>query len=466
MWLWIAAAVAAEVTLSGGEVRVDGAVVATYPRAPRAAQEAGGRLYVLTAEGALETWEMSPPALLTTREVPGAEGLFVADGRLWVELRETRAVPVTEVAGAEGTPPEPAPSSAPMAAPAPPARVLTVGNGVAVVDRGALDGLAVGDEVRFLGAETRVVPALDMRGMERRPVERVVAAGRVRLTEDHRALVDLARGGRVDVGDRLEPHRGAYVYPVAPERLGELREMGLVIRPLLALQTVGVATVDELWVTWVFRAPWYVQARLAPVGLGWSREGSPFTVAALGTAGFDSRYFSVGLGAGWSMLDSDPGVSGLPTGPDAPEVSVPHVDRAFAFVQEARLGARDGLRVGVRNTLLLTPTYRVEYTWDETTKTEGAYAVSEGEGFVFGGIAMELAIPTGDRTDLFVDWGTGRAGATWVEGGVSSWLRGNGDRGSVGLRVGAGYASVRGNADQEPVELYGPMVSVGGRVRF
>ncbi|MDO9280330.1 MAG: hypothetical protein Q7U06_00350 [Pseudomonadota bacterium] len=470
MWFWIAAAMAAEVSVSAGEVRVDGAVVAAYPTPPRAAVEEEGRLYVLTADGALQTWEVTPPRLLSTVTVPGAEGLFVADGRVWVERRETRAVPVAEVArgggGAVTTQPLPPLPSGTPAAPAAPARVLSVGNGVAVVDRGALDGLAVGAQVRFLGVETQLVPAMDTKGTERRPVERVVAAGRVRLTEDHRALVDLARGGRVDEGDRLELHPGAYTYPVAPERLGGLVEVGKVVRPLLALQTVGAAVVAEAWVTWVFRTPWYVQARLAPVGLGWSRDGNPFTVAGLGTAGFDSRAFSVGLGAGWSMLDSDPGVSGLPTGPGAPQVSIPHVNRAFAFVQEARLGARDGLRVAVRNTLLLAPTYRVEYVWNTAKEAEDIYVVSEGDAFVFGGIAMELAVPTGDRTDLFVDWGTGRAGATWVEGGVSSWLRGNGDRGSVGLRVGAGYASVRGNADQEAVELYGPMVSVGGRVRF
>ncbi|MES2644109.1 MAG: hypothetical protein V4850_31775 [Myxococcota bacterium] len=462
MWVWIAAAMAADVTVNEGTVWVDGVQVATYPRAPRAAVEEGGRLYVLTAEGALQTWQVTPARLLATGHVPGAEDLFVAGGRVWVEKRETRAVPIDEVARGGG------PAGAPQVTPPPPpARVVRKGKGVAVVDRGAQDGLAVGDEVRFLGAETQLVPAMDTAGTERRPVERVVASGRVRLTEDNRALVDLARGGRVDEGDRLEPHPGAYAYPVAPERLGGVGEIGKVVRPLLALQTVGVAVVAEAWVTWTFRSPWYVQARLAPVGLGWSRDGSPFTVAGLGTAGFDSRYFSVGLGAGWSRLDSDPGVPGhATTGPDAPAADIPHVESAFAFVQEARLGARDGLHVGVRNTLLLAPTYRVEYTWDPDKNTEHSYVVSEGEGFVFGGIAMELAVPTGDRTDLFVDWGTGRAGATWVEGGVSSWLRGNGDRGSLGLRVGAGYASVRGNADQEAVELYGPMVSVGGRVRF
>ncbi|MDP2316240.1 MAG: hypothetical protein Q8P41_25300 [Pseudomonadota bacterium] len=491
-----AGAVATEagaVTTEAGEVRVNGALVATFAEAPRAAVAADGRLYVLTRGGTVETWEIAPPRRVASMPVPGAEGLFVAGGRVWVELRQTRAVPIAEAgagtvggagppAGAErptGARP-PTAAEAPAAArprpgtaeppPAvvgsrPTATVAQVDRGVAVLDRGSDDGLVLGTTVRFSGVRTTVVPSMSGRGSEQREEERIVATGRVRSTEGHRATVDIARGGRVAVGDRAEVDPGARVYPVAPERLGGVREAGLVVRPLLALGTLGVAMVGEAWLGVAFRSPWYVQARLAPIGVGWSEDGNPFTVAILGTAGYDTRAFSVGLGAGWSMLNSDPGASGY-VGEDVDRTDVPDVDSVFAFVQEARLGARDGLRLAVRNTLLLTPTWRYEYTWDEKGSVEKERLIEEGEAFVFGGIAMDLAIPTGDRTDLFIDWGTGRAGATWVEGGVSTWLRGNGDVGSVGLRVGAGYAAVLGNPTDEKVELYGPMVSVGARYRF
>jgi hypothetical protein len=214
-----------------------------------------------------------------------------------------------------------------------------------------------------------------------------------------------------------------------------------------------------------FDKPWYVQGRLAPIGLGWSRDGNPFTVAVLGSGGYDSRYFSVGLGGGWSMLNANPGVPDYATDASGQPLQFEDVDAAFAFVQEARLGARDGLHLGIRNTLLLAPAYDVTYTYDELGNAD-VIVDEKGRSFVFGGIAMDFAIPTGDRTDLFVDWGTGEAGATWVEGGVSTWLRGNGDAGSIGARVGAGYASVTGNPNDDRVSLYGPMVSVGGRYRF
>ena len=274
----------------------------------------------------------------------------------------------------------------------------------------------------------------------------------------------------MSVGDRAEVKAGAYKYPVAPERLRGFREVGVAVRPLLALDTVGVAMVDEAWLTVGFETPWYAQVRLAPFGVGWSKDGNPVTIGALGSGGYDSRYFSVGLGAGWSMLNSDPGMYGYSEdkgGVIIDDLDFEDVDSAFAFVQEARLGARDGVHVGVRNTLLLVPTYTYTEVYDETTgEYRGTRRRLDSREFVFGGIALDFAVPTGDRTDLFVDWGTGEADATWFEGGLSTWLRGNGDRGSVGVRVGAGYASLNGNPDDEFVELYGPMVSVGARYRF
>ena len=88
-----------------------------------------------------------------------------------------------------------------------------------------------------------------------------------------------------------------------------------------------------------------------------------------------------------------------------------------------------------------------------------------GSAFAFGGIGMRLTVPTSDRADLFVDWGTGEAGATWATGGAAAWLRGNGDAGSVGLEVAAGYGALTGDPDEELVQLYGPLVSAGARWR-
>ncbi|MBM4369513.1 MAG: hypothetical protein FJ102_25090, partial [Deltaproteobacteria bacterium] len=266
-----------------------------------------GRSYVLLDGGRIQTWSVGEsPQLLGEITQPGAVELFVASGQVWVAIEETRAVPLDRVvpvvvAGTVTTVETPAPVVSGGA------KVVRVDNGVAVIDRGRKAGLGAGSELRFLGTESVRTPSLDGGGEELRELEKVVATGRVRVTEDDRALVDLARGGRVEVGDRVEVKDGAYRYPVAPERLGGLMEAGVVIRPVLALDTVGVALINDAWFLVAFDQPWYAQARLAPMGFGWSSDGNPLSVAGVLSGGYDSRYFSVGLGAGWSMLNSEPG---------------------------------------------------------------------------------------------------------------------------------------------------------------
>ncbi len=470
-------ALAAEPLVEGGRVSVDGQVITELPAPPRAVVAHDGKLYVLAEGGHILTWSLgATPQKLGEITQPDAVDLFVANGQVWVTIEETRAMPLDRVVpvvvtGTVST------ADTPVAVVTGGAKVVRVDNGVAVIDRGRKSGLSAGTELRFLGTESVRTPSLDGAGEEMRELEKVVATGRVRVTEDDRALVDLARGGRVEVGDRVEVKEGAYRYPVAPERLGGLLEAGVVIRPVLALDTVGVALINDAWFLVAFDKPWYAQARVAPMGFGWSSDGNPLSVAGVLSGGYDSRYFSVGLGAGWSMLNSEPGSTryGYYAAEDgfADQVEFKDVDGAFAVVQEARLGARDGLSISVRNTFLLVPITTITYEWDEETgdyeyDEDGnpKYTESTEEEFVYGGLAMRANVPTGDRTDLFANWSFGEAGEIVVEGGVSTWLRGNGDKGSLGLQVAAGYGYLEGNPDDEHVVLSGPMVSVGGRYRF
>jgi hypothetical protein len=469
--LWCSLVHAQDVKVDGGAATVDGRVV--VPAAVTSAVVAQGRLYVLTSAGSIETWQVEPPLRLAAVPNPDATRLFVADGRAWVEVREPRAQLVDRLV------PVAAAVSTPAAVAVPEARsgkVVRTDNGAVVIDLGRKGGLTAGSEVRIFGTTLVSGPSLDGGGTESRTVEKVVATGRVKLTEDDRSLVELARGGRVEVGDRVEVREGSARYPVAPDRFGGVREAGVVLRPVLPLDTVGVAFVNDAWATWAFEAPWYATVRLAPFGFGWSKDGNPLTVAGTLSGGYDSRYFSVGLGGGWSMYNGDLSVTSreYATAADGgATVEFESVKDTVAVVQEARLGARDGLSLSVRNTFLLVP----EYTTTETTDEDGNVVVDDngyptyttkrtGNSFTYGGLAMRLNVPTGERTDLFADWSFGDAGFIAVEGGVSTWLRGNGDRGSVGLQVGAGYGAVTGQADDEAVTLGGPMVSVGARYRF
>jgi hypothetical protein len=440
-----------------------------------------GTRYALTDDGALEL-RGADGALLERLPAPGAAGLMVAAGRVWVIYQETRALPLGQAPALAApalpaTEPGAAAAAAPTEAPAPAAeiRVLRVERGAAVVSAGRGEGLVVGAPVRFLGTEVVSVPSLEGDAHEERAVERVVATGQVKILEEGRALIELQRGGRVDPGDRLEPDPGRSAWPAAPERLDDLGEVGVAIRPLLALETLGVAFINEAWFSWSFEAPWYLEARLSPVGAGWSRDGNPLSVAALAAGGYDQRYFSVGLGAGWSRLNSDPGGGSYALDDKGSSLEFQDVTGAPAVVQQARLGARDGLNLTVRNTFLLVPRYTYDYSGcdDDVYSYDYRYyyedcvtAEEDGSEFAFGGIAMRLAVPTSARTDLVVDWGTGDAGATWVQGGVAAWLRGNGDSGSLGIEVAAGYGSLTGRPDDQYVSLYGPLVSAAMRWRL
>ncbi len=470
--LCLSPAFAADLQTAGGHVTVDGKLIVDLPAAPRSALVVGDRLYILRADGIVDTWQLgAAPALVASQADPEAQGLFEAGGRVWVEEEQTRAVPLgpagpasvaaAPVAGGSG-----GQSAVGVVAPTShaAASVLRVEPGEAVIDGGKAAGFAVGQQVRIMGTVRMVVPSLSGAGSESRDVQQVVAVGRVRVADDDRGLVDLARGSWVHPGDHVEAAPGAYAYPVAPERAHGMLEAGLNLRPLLAIGTVGFAMVDEAWFTAAFDAPWYTTARVTPIAFGWSRDGNPITIAGTASGGFDSRFFSVGLGAGWSMLNlaqTSYAYDNSLSGSGGNNLGFSGVNNAFAFVQEARLGSRDGLNLGVRDTLLDVPV--TTYTYDNSGVQTAKNTVRE---FRFGGIAMDLAVPTGDRTDLFVDWGTGDAGATWAEGGVSTWLRGNGEKGSFGVRVGAGYAQVSGTKDTQTISLSGPMVSVGARARL
>ncbi len=185
----------------------------------------------------------------------------------------------------------------------------------------------------------------------------------------------------------------------------------------------------------------------------------------------------VGLGAGWSMLNSEPGGLGTASADKAASASFEHVQGAFAIVQEARLGSVDGLHLEVRNTFLLVRGHEYDYTpcdevdeetiedWDTFWETCADLTPTDPE-FAYGGVAMRGVVPTGIKTDLLVDFGMGDAGAMWVLGGMRTWLRGVGDRGSVGVEAAAGYGSLMASPGDTWVFLYGPLVSVGLRSRW
>ena len=422
-----------------------------------------------------------------------AVGLFSANGQVWVENIERSAYPLGAGPATPGLPTIKRLPNAPQIQNMQTTKhkrekagtVIAASVGEVVVDLGTNDGIEPGTSIKITGHRELLMPAPDGSKIQSTVVTDV-AAGWVKASETDLSLVTLTRGSRANTGDSVEiVPEGVRRIAIAPSRMAGVREFGVKIRPFLALDNVGVGFINETWMTWNHESPWFTEVRLSPLGLGWSADGNVLSVAALGTAGYDSRWFRVGLGAGWSMLNNDASNYGYTdfavaeSGNFSQAVEFVDVTNAPSVVQFVRLGAEDGLHLSLRNTFILTPTY--EYNWieedctgdvssvyqDEYLGNCGQYETEDvGDEFVFGGLAMRLAIPTGPRTNLIMDWGTGRSGASWFEAGVDVWVKGNGDVGSVAVEAAAGFGTLVAQPNDEYINLYGPMVSGGARWRF
>lgn len=180
--------------------------------------------------------------------------------------------------------------------------VVRVTPGEAVVDA----ELPIGVELRFFGPRERGVPSLTADGREARTVEEPVGSGRVTYVEEGRSLVELTRGSAVVVGDWGQEEPDAARYPLAPPRpTYGLGEFGVVVRPILGLGTIGGAMVGDVWLSYGGPGPWYVRLTASPVGGGGSREGTVGAAAAAVSGGYEGRFLTVGVGAGFAALSPD-----------------------------------------------------------------------------------------------------------------------------------------------------------------
>ncbi|HNC99446.1 MAG TPA: hypothetical protein PKW90_25155, partial [Myxococcota bacterium] len=374
-------AFAAELSVDQGVLIVDGR--RWESGAPvLAAVEQGGQLYVLRADERLELWNVDGTKL---GELPlqGAAGLFVAGGRVWVEQREIRALPL-DVRAFSTAPPAGMGGVAPAApaAPSESAVVLHVQSGLAEVE----GRRETGTELRFLGSRGE-------------GGQREVGRGRVVEVGASSSTVELDRGSVVQEGDQAEnERRERNHYPIAPPRHG-LVELGLILRPFLALDKLGVGSANVAWAPLVFEKPWYLSAQLSPLAVGGVTSGPAVNIAGTVSGGYETQYFSVGLGGGGSTL----GPTALNA--DAREL-VPAEDipaGVLTITQEARLGARDGLHVSVRNFFLLVPAYSCvwnDYYYGYSPTGGESGCTRTGQEFTYGGIGLDLQVPVGIRTDI------------------------------------------------------------------
>lgn len=455
-----------------------------------------GKLYVTHGTPYVSVYEtQTPDAPVLVDTLAAGHGVVsnveVLGDDVWVVLVAKQAVPVRELgsfhsrhsgtAGAGATPPGvPAvPPDSPTAAPAggdapsantdaaAPANQFTlsvVEPGVIQLAAGAQSQVRIGDKFAIY-RET----AVDNTGGTFRGEELVAVAEVVAVTGDS-ALAELSRAAVVTNTDVARPLRDdqteSNIYPVRVPHVGEV---GGTLRPIVnAGSPLGFGALADVHASYWGKG-YFFSLMVQPLGLGWTDEGNIISTSALLEGGYDARAFSVGLGVGISAINGDTDVmlwdsydSAAPGSNEDPRViERQETHQAFTLSQWARLGARDGLNLSVRNFLLLH-------------KQSG----NDDRGFIYGGTMGKLTIPLDRRNDLFLEGGGGVMGYWLVGAGVGTWLVGNGSPGSWKLSIAAGAAGIWGTkevtvsssqyswTEQYDVEVAGPMVSFGVTRRF
>jgi hypothetical protein len=267
-----------------------------------------------------------------------------------------------------------------------------------------------------------------------------------------------------------EPLEPSKVYP---RHLPRLAEVALVARPIINVGSDGgFGALCDLSVAWWGRY-YFVDLRMQPLGFGWVDDGKIVTNSLLAEAGYHGRAFAVGMGVGLASVNGDMdemlGYSGA-MNKAADEGATNEIQEAewdqrtqhgFSLSQVVRLGAMDGLNLKVSNVLIY---HRDDGDGDE----------DESSGFIWGGITGRFAFPLALRVDMFLEGGGGFMGYWFAAVGVFTWLKGNGDAGSVGISASAGGAGLRGvrkkdygdYVDTEYLYINGPMFSLGLVTRF
>jgi hypothetical protein len=456
---------------------IDGPVVALHC--------SGALLYVARGPGGVALYEVTDPvAPKLVREVPigggHATGFYEAQGLVWAVVEAKTAIALEAsaerqepppVAAANARPgassqatPLPVPSAAPEVLP-----VKVVGPGRIELPVGTSGGVRLGDRFVVL----RSIPVEGSDGQAFRGEERVTVAEVVAL-EPERALAAAGRSAEVMPGDHARRAKPDEVESnMFPPRSEGVAEGYLAVRPLFKIGTpLGVGVLGDLEATYWNKA-YFAALSLQPLGLGTSAEGNILTTAALAEGGYDGRAFSVGLGVGvsWTngdvdaMLETFGAADSMAGGTAVTVKETQQTHTALTLSQLARLGARDGLHLSLRNLLLL---HR-----DSDTKEQG---------FIYGGTTGRLVVPIDGPTDLLFEGGGGVMGYWFAGAGVATWVVGNGSPGSWRLEATAGGAGIWGSKKvtttysaapneyvstyTEDVDVMGPAVSIAVAHRF
>ncbi len=451
-----------------------------------------GRLYVALGELGVAVFEVTEEgALKGPRVIPVSHGRVTGfvelEGELWMRVDSTTAVKLkgAEVPGTQVVPfvaPPPGSGTAPSSTAPPPKKADAPERSIVPIDivgvypgkvrlgAGSNQGLEVGDLLAVYRSEQ--VAQLGEEAFEGRVQ---VATVMVEAVSDSSAIALIWRGDRLSRGDSVLPLKNKdKPSKIYPRHLTNIGEAEVVFRPIIKVGgDQGFGALCDVTVAW-WGKHYFVDLRMQPLGFGWVDDGKIVTNSLLAEAGYNSRAFAVGMGVGMASVNGDmdamleysfASVSGADEGgeTEAPPPWEQRTQHGFALSQTVRLGAKDGLHLSINN-LLVYHEDNFDY-----------YGEEPQSGFIYAGTTGKLTIPIALRTSWFMEGGGGLMGYGFGATGVSTWLRGNGDAGSIGLSVSAGFAGLwgvrrreydSGMVEDERIVVTGPMFSLGATYRF
>jgi hypothetical protein len=407
------------------------------------------RIYIACGADGLVTFSIEEPLnprLLGIRDLGGpVTGLFVAQDMVWAQISRIEARPIdgaTMPTTAQGpvsavVPTAPARPPAEPAVSAVRASVIEIGVGQVVIDQGTDTGLHRGDHIELFERELVDLGDGDPTFRETR-----LAVGQVTAASAQRAQVSLGINERIPVGAlaRLST-REISSTTYSPRRMGGLWEVGFMIRPFLALGTVGFGSINEVRVGYRFDDPVSIDLVLDPMGIGLADTGDIVAIAGNVLVSLDTDAFQIGLGLGWSAFnnediipDTELDTATAGGGGGFTDFTFDEVAHGMSLAQIVRLGARDGINFSAFNTFILIE-----------------------DIFQYAGTTGTFQFPTegiSARSWMLIRFGAGAAGHVFGEIGLRILVEGNGDVGSVFLIPSLGGASLTGQTETT-CDVYG-----------
>ncbi|MBN2344439.1 MAG: hypothetical protein JXX29_22565 [Deltaproteobacteria bacterium] len=448
-----------------------------------------GELYVAMGQNGVAVLSTKGNAAGTIKKIiPVSHGkvtdVVEMDGTLWMKVDSTTAIQLAQ-ADAEGTaaapvtiPGGPFPAAVPAqntvqttpAASVPESSrtdltlsIVEKHPGKVTLNKGEGEGIRVGD--RFNVYRKGQISGAGTTGFSG---EEVVAVLVVEAVNDDSCLAEIWRGDRVRTSDTVRPATNekdaSYVYPRKFNGVGEVEST---LRPIINIGGKGFGALCDFAVAY-FTPHFFVDFRILPLGFGWTDGSKVVSNNMVLSSGYNGRAFAVGVGVGMASVNGDlsemmsvfGGMDDAGAYDDAAEPEWEQSTKhAFSLAQRVRLGAQEGLNIVIHNTLLY---YKSGPNDDNVS------------GFIYAGTTGRFTWPMSLRTNMFLEGGGGVMGYGFGALGVFTWVRGNGDAGSIGISASAGGAGIWGEREKEyswgtsteHVGIGGPMFAIGMAYRF